>query len=211
MQDEIEDTLAELETTGSFSVSSLLSGTTTLTPTDLRIVEQLLHAMISGIADELDAGVDGDAETPEEGEEEDIEIVVASLQDLPRPWREGLSNGIRGTGKKIGESFSTVLNPMKSLVEKAGPVAEIPGYKTVSQGLGWLQGLLDMLTKGVTNKMANKVEAEVDDAYQPGQGFKDAAVEKLNETIDGMTPKRVERLGHPHRQAQGRLAGQDQA
>jgi hypothetical protein len=191
----IEDTLAELETTGSFSVSYLLSGTTVLTPTDLRIVEQLLYAMISGVADALDASADGDTGTPEEEEEEEIEIVIASLQDLPRPWREGLGKGIRDTGKKIGEGHSSLLNPLKKLTEEAGPAAEIPGHENWSNGLGWLAGLLDMVTKGVTNEMANKVEAEVDDAYQPGQGFKDAAVEKLNETIDGMTPKWVERLG----------------
>lgn len=187
--DALNDALDELDSQGTYSVSYLMSGTTTLSPTDLHIVEQILYAMISGVADELD----DISESPAEDDEIEIIEISGYADDLPKWAREKIKKMVHQTSKPSLDGIKTVSDCIKWLLDNPGK--NIPGSGDAKKAIGLGEGLLDTAIKGATNEAVNKLDDEFGDSYQPGEGLLDAGAEKLDQTIEEMTPSWVERLG----------------
>jgi len=178
--DDMKSTLNELNTLGTCEVTSLISGTSTLTEADLRIVEQLLYAMITGIYDEIQS-------------ESSPAMIAASSLNLPPKWRQGLIAGVEKSSKQARGGMSALLGGLKDKVDNYG--GETPVKDLYSKGLGMLEGVVDFVAKGITNEAVNKLQDEFGDSYQPGQGFKDAGMEELEELKKAWTPEWMVRVG----------------
>lgn len=180
--DEITVLIDEIDTSGTFTTSSLILGISPLSKSDLKTVDRLLYAMMLGVYNEaqdsasLDvAGLQGQVSA------KDIQIDLGQLAE-----------GFASASQQSRDGIKATISQLKSVINTVGDLSSVPGWEPlldVVEAVGRVVGV------GALNEIVNILRSvDTGDISMPGQGFLDEFTAVLKEFIDGLIPNWAKKM-----------------